>query len=167
MPVNPEDYEYQDPNPYSNPLDNAQEDREWFDSTSKKNRDEPPFSTMSGTSMSAPYMMMIIFQIRMLFQQLESQGIPKHILRTAVYTLLRIQLNEAVITRPGTEESLATAVEDVQNFNDVADCLFAAYAKDRSLCRDGLTQILKGDNFSITLEMSSPNSQENVSGQSL
>ncbi|MFN9911187.1 MAG: hypothetical protein ACK53L_01305, partial [Pirellulaceae bacterium] len=78
--------------------------------------------------------------------------------------LLRIQLNKAVDIRPRTDESWAIALDDVNNFNDVADCLFAAYAKDRSLCRDGLTQILKGDNFSITLKMSSPNSQENVNG---
>lgn len=155
MPIDPADVPNHDENKYDPQPDS------WFDEIQVK---PSGYQAMSGTSMSAPYMMMIIFQIRMLIQQLQSQGIPDHTLRTAIYTLLRVQLNKAVNIRPGTDESWAIAVDDVKNFNDVADCLFAAYAKDRSLCREGLTQMLKGDNFSITLEMSSPNSQENVNG---
>ena len=159
MPIDPADYEDEPEYTFDEPTDN-QKHYSGFQAMSGTSMNTP----MSGTSMSAPYLMMIIFQIRMLIQQLQSQGIPDHTLRTAIYTLLRVQLNKAVNIRPGTDESWAIAVDDVKNFNDVADCLFAAYAKDRSLCREGLTQVLKGDNFSITLEMSSPNSQENVNG---
>lgn len=128
--------------------------------------DDPPFSTMSGTSMSVPYMIMIILQLRMFFRDLQDQGMSNHAIRTAIYALLRIQLNNAVCIPPGSEESLDTAIDDVKNFNAVADKLFEAYAKDRSLCRDGLTTVLTGDNFSITLNMSCPNSDLNVNGQS-
>ena len=133
----------------------------------QNNRPDPhEESEMSGTSMSAPFMMMIIFQLRMFFQKLQAQGISNYALRTALYALLRIQLNKAVDNMPGSEESWHTAVEDVTNFNAVADKLFEAYAKDRSICRDGLTTVLTGDNFSITLNMSCPNSDSNATGQS-
>lgn len=133
----------------------------------QNNRPDPhEESEMYGTSMSAPFMMMIIFQLRMFFQKLQAQGVSNKALRTALYALLRIQLNKSVDNLPGSEESWHTAVDDVTNFNAVADKLFEAYAKDRSICRDGLTTVLTGDNFSITLNMSCPNSDLNVTGQS-
>jgi hypothetical protein len=141
--------------------DPQEEANTMFDYTSKGHA-----SHMSGTSMRVPFMMMIIIQLRMFLQQLQAQGISNHTLRTAIYALLRIQLNKAVCIPPGTDESLDTAIDDVKNFNNVADCLFAAYAKDRSLCREGLTTVLTGDNFTITLNMFSPNSASNATGQS-
>lgn len=158
MSVNPAD-----PNGPPHYYDQNNKPDSWFDEVQVK---PSGYQAMSGTSMDAPYIMMIIFQIRMVIQQLQSQGIPDHTLRTAIYTLLRVQLNKAVDIRPGTDESWAIALEDVNNFNAVADKLFEAYAKDRSICREGLTTVLTGDNFSITLNMSCPNSDSNVTGQS-
>jgi len=192
MPIDPADYEYQDPNPYSNPLDNAQEDREWFDSTTKKTpmqdnphhqpykpdpsdspasdsfMDEAPMLMNSSNKSANPiFMMMVILQIRSVVNGMKKYGVPISTLRTALYTLLRIDLSEKVSDQvPGTIESFQLALEDVKNFNDVADKLFEAYAKDRSICRDGLTTVLTGDNFSITLNMSCPNSDSNATGQS-
>lgn len=158
MSVNPAD-----PNGPPHYYDQNNKPDSWFDEVQVK---PSGYQAMSGTSMSAPFMMMIIFQMRMFFQQLQAQGISNYALRTALYALLRIQLNKAVDNMPGSEESWHTAVEDVNNFNAVADKLFEAYAKDRSICREGLTTVLTGDNFSITLNMSCPNSDSNVTGQS-
>lgn len=159
MSVNPAD-----PNGPPHYYDQNNKPDSWFDEVQVK---PSGYQAMSGTSMSAPFMMMmIIFQLRMFFQKLQAQGISNYALRTALCALLRIQLNKAVDNMPGSEESWHTAVEDVTNFNAVADKLFEAYAKDRSICREGLTTVLTGDNFSITLNMSCPNSDSNVTGQS-
>jgi hypothetical protein len=128
-------------------------------------QDEPPFQSMKGTSLDTPFMMMIILQLRQHLRSLKSLDISEDAIKTALYCLIRIELSgKCSSPRPGTDESLDTAISDVTNFNNVATALFNAYAKDRSLCRDGLIQTLKGDNFSITLDMSSPNLQENVTG---
>jgi len=113
------------------------------------------------------FMMMVILQIRSVVNGMKKYGVPISALRAAIYTLLRIDLSEKVSDQaPGTIESFQLALDDVKNFNDVADKLFEAYAKDRSICRDGLTTVLTGDNFSITLNMSCPNSDSNATGQS-
>jgi hypothetical protein len=113
------------------------------------------------------FMMMIILQIRSVITSMKKYGVPVNALKAAIYTILRIDLSGKISDQaPGTIESFQLALDDVKNFNDVADKLFEAYAKDRSICRDGLTTVLTGDNFTITLNMSSPNSVSNVSGQS-
>jgi hypothetical protein len=130
-------------------------------------QDEPPFQSMKGTSLDTPFMMMIILQLRQHLRSLKSLDISEDAIKTALYCLIRIELSgKATTPRPGTDESLDTAISDVTNFNNVATALFNAYAKDRSLCRDGLQTVLTGDNFTITLNMSSPNSVSNVTGQS-
>jgi hypothetical protein len=107
----------------------------------------------------------MILGLRQHINSLKQQGFSDKAIKTAIYCILRIDLSgKCSSPRPGTDESLDPAISDINNFNDVASALFSAYAKDRSLCRDGLIQTLKGDNFSITLNMSSPNSQENVTG---
>jgi hypothetical protein len=167
MPIDPADYEYEDPedsfvdipDDYSCGFQ-AMSGTSMFDDKIKGHA-----SHMSGTSLDAPYMMMVILGLRMHIQSLKEKGLSDDAIKTALYCLIRLELSgKASTPRPGTDESFQIAIDDVNNFNDVATALFNAYAKDRSLCRDGLTQILKGDNFSITLNMSSPNSQENVTG---
>jgi len=130
--------------------------------------DETPIAVnVPGTSTNPIFMMMVILQIRSVVNGMKKYGVPISALRAAIYALLRIDLSEKVSDQaPGTIESFQLALDDVKNFNDVADKLFEAYSKDRSLCRDGLTTVLTGDNFTITLNMSSPNSVSNVSGQS-
>jgi len=130
--------------------------------------DEVPMLINSPDKSTNPvFMMMVILQIRSVICGMKRSGVPISALRAALYTLLRIDLSEKVSDQaPGTIESFQLALDDVKNFNDVADKLFEAYSKDRSLCRDGLTTVLTGDNFTITLNMSSPNSVSNVTGQS-
>jgi len=155
MSVNPADPNgpphYYDQNNKPNP-----DDTSWFDEM------EAPLATANPV-----FMMMVILQIRSVICGMKRSGVPISALRAALYTLLRIDLSEKVSDQaPGTIESFQLALDDVKNFNDVADKLFEAYSKDRSLCRDGLTTVLTGDNFTITLNMSSPNSVSNVTGQS-
>jgi hypothetical protein len=161
MPINPADYEYEDPqDPFVDLPDDYSPGFEAISGT-PLSIDTP----MSGTSIATPFMMMMILGLRQHINSLKQQGFSDNHIKTAIYCILRIDLSGKCSTpRPGTDESLDTAISDVTNFNNVATALFSAYAKDRSLCRDGLIQTLKGDNFSITLDMSSPNSQENVTG---
>ena len=155
MSVNPADPNgpphYYDQNNKPNP-----DDTFWFDEM------EAPLATANPI-----FMMMVILQIRSVITSMKKYGVPINALKAAIYTILRIDLSGKISDQaPGTIESFTLALEDVNNFNAVANKLFEAYAKDRSICREGLTTVLTGDNFSITLNMSCPNSDSNVTGQS-